>query len=187
MSTRLIVPPAALAVSMEAARLAARVDVGPDGTSALDTEIEDAIRTYTAEAETETNRAIMEQTWRVTLDAFPDSIRLDKARVLQVEHVKWYDVAGAQRTLHPEDYQVDAESEPGYIVPAPGKAWPATASRINAVEVQYRAGYGPDHTSVPDGISGFIKARLSEHFDNGGQVKNEYVIRNLWSYRVYLL
>jgi len=36
MSTRLIVPPAALAVSMEAARLAARVDVNPDGTSALD-------------------------------------------------------------------------------------------------------------------------------------------------------
>jgi len=133
MSTRLIVPPAGLAVSMEAARLAARVDVGPDGKSALDSEIEDAVRTYTAEAETETNRAIMEQTWRVTLDAFPDAIKLDKAWVLQVEHVKWYDVASVQRTLDPQDYQVDAERGPGYIVPAPGRAWPVTANRINAV------------------------------------------------------
>jgi uncharacterized phiE125 gp8 family phage protein len=185
MSTRLIVPPAALAVSMEAARLAARVDIDPDGTSALDSDIEDAVRTYTAEAETETNRAIMEQVWRITLDNFPAAIKLDKARVLAVEHVKFYDVDGVQRTLDPADYQVDAESEPGYIVPAPGKAWPATAQRINAVEVQYRAGYGPDHTSVPAGIVGFIKARLGEHFDTGGQPKNEYVTRLLWSERVY--
>jgi uncharacterized phiE125 gp8 family phage protein len=185
MSTRLIVPPAALAVSMEAARLAARVDIDPDGTSALDADIEDAVRTYTAEAETETNRAIMEQVWRITLDNFPAAIKLDKARVLQVEHVKFYDVDGVQRTLDPADYQVDAESEPGYIVPAPGKAWPATAQRINAVEVQYRAGYGPDHTSVPAGIVGFIKARVSEHFETGGKPTNEHVLRLLWGERVY--
>jgi hypothetical protein len=64
MSIRLIVPPAALAVSMEAARLAARVDIAEDGTSALDAEIEQAIRTYTTEAEGETGRALIEQTWR---------------------------------------------------------------------------------------------------------------------------
>jgi len=186
MSTRLIVPPAALAVSMGAARLAARVDVNLDGTSALDSEIEDAIRTYTAEAETETNRAIMEQAWRVTLDAFPAAVKLDKARVLQVEHVKFYDAGGVQRTLDPQDYQVDAESEPGYIVPAPGTAWPATASRINAVEVQYRAGYGSDDASVPAGIKGFILARIAEHFESGGQPKNENVKRLLWSEVVYL-
>ena len=186
MSTRLIVPPAALAVSMEAARLASRVDVGPDGTSALDSEIEDAIRTYTAEAETETNRAIMEQTWRVTLDRFDGAIKLANSPLLQVEHVKFYDVAGVQQLLDPQDYQVDGESEPGYIVPAPGRAWPATAQRINAVEVQYRAGYGPDDTAVPDGIKGFIIARLSEHFETGGQPKNEHVKRLLWKHVVYL-
>lgn len=186
MSTRLIVPPAALAVSMEDARLAARVDVDLDGTSALDTEIANAVRTYTVEAETETNRAIIDQTWRVTLDAFAGAIKLDKARVLQVEHVKYCDTTGVQKTLDPQDYQVDAESEPGYIVPAPGHAWPATAQRINAVEVQYRAGYGEDHAAVPAGVKGFILARVAEHFETGGQPKNEYVKRLLWSEVVYL-
>jgi uncharacterized phiE125 gp8 family phage protein len=185
MSTRLIVPPAGLAVSMEAARLAARVDVGPDGTSALDSEIEQAIRTYTTEAEMETNRAIIEQTWRVTLDRFDGAVKLDKARVLQVEHVKYVGPTGIQQLLSPQDYQVDSESEPGYIVPALGRAWPATASGINNVEVQYRAGYGPDDTSVPDGIKGFILARIYEHFETGGQPKNENVKRLLWPYVVY--
>lgn len=185
MGARLVVPPASLAVSMEAARLAARVDVDINGKSALDADIESAIRTYTAEAEFEANRAIIEQVWRMTLDAFPASIKLGRARVLQVEHVKFLDTTGVQQTLDPQDYQVDMDSEPGHIVPAPGKAWPATASRINAVEVQYRAGYGADHTSVPAGVQGFILARLAEHFETGGQPKNEYVKRLLWAEVIY--
>jgi len=185
MSWKLITPPTGLAVSMAEARTAARVDVDEDGTSPLDGEIERAIRTYTTEAEGETNRAVMEQTWRLTLDRFNGAIELRRPPLLQVVHVKFYDAAGAQQTLSPEDFQVDGESEPGYIVPATGKAWPATAARINAVEVQIRCGYGPDHTSVPDAISGFILARLSEHFQSGGQPKNEYVKRLLWPEVVY--
>lgn len=185
MSWKLITPPTGLAVSMVEARTAARADVDENGTSPLDGEIQRAIRTYTTEAEGETNRAIMEQTWRLTLDRFNGAIELRRPPLLQVVHVKFYDTENVQRTLDPQDYQVDGESEPGYIVPAAGKAWPATASRINAVEVQIRCGYGPDHTSVPDSISGFILARLSEHFQSAGQAKNEHVKRLLWPEVVY--
>lgn len=185
MSWKLITPPTGLAVSMTEARTAARVDVDEDGTSPLDGEIQRAIRTYTTEAEGETNRAIMEQTWRLTLDRFNGAIELRRPPLLQVAHVKFYDADGVQQTLDPQDYQVDGESEPGFIVPAPGKAWPATAARINAVEVQIRCGYGPDYTSVPDAISGFILARLSEHFQSGGAAKNEHVKRLLWPEVVY--
>jgi len=52
--------------------------------------------------------------------------------------------------------------------------------------VLYRAGYGPDHASVPAGIKGFILARVAEHFETGGQPKNENVKRLLWSEVVYL-
>lgn len=180
MSWKLITPPVGLAVSMVEARTSARVDVEQDGTSPLDGEIQRAIRTYTTEAEGETNRAVMEQVWRLTLDSFPAAIELRRPRLMQVEHVKFYDAAGVRQTLDPQDYQVDGESEPGYIVPAVGRGWPATARRINAVEVQIRCGYGPDHTSVPDAISGFILARLSEHFQNGGKATNEHVKRLLW-------
>ncbi|MDY0961741.1 head-tail connector protein [Massilia sp. CFBP9026] len=180
MSWKLITPPTGLAVSMVEAQISARADADENGVSPLDGEIQRAIRTYTTEAEGETNRAIMEQTWRLTLDRFSGKIELRRPPLLQVVHVKFYDPENVQRTLDPQDYQIDGESEPGYIVPADGKAWPATASRINAVEVQIRCGYGPDHTSVPDSISGFILARLSEHFQSGGKAENKHVKRLLW-------
>jgi len=174
--------PTALAVSMEEARLNARADVGEDGKSELDAEIVRAIRTYTTEAETETNRFIMEQTWELTLDAFPASrsIKLQKPPLLAVESVKFYDVDGIQQTLDPQDYQVDHKTEPGYIVLKPGRAWPATAQMIGAVEVRFRCGYGSDPAQVPDGISGFVLARVQEHFQTGGNPTNENIKRLLW-------
>ena len=180
MSLKLIIPPAGLAVSMEAARTAARADVGEDGSSPLDGEIESAIRIYTAEAEGETRRAIMDQTWRLTLDRFTGAIELRKPPILQVDHIKFYDVDGVQRTLDPQDYLVDSESEPGYIVPAPGHVWPPTMNRVNAVQVQYRCVYGANHAAVPVQITGFVQARIGEHFQTGGQPKNELVKRLLW-------
>jgi len=186
MKYRLVTPPAGLAVSMAAAQQAARADVGEDGKSPLDAEIEQAIRTYTTEAESDMSRAIIEQTWRLTLDCFDGPIRLVNPPLLRVDHVKFYGADGVQALLDPLDYEADAESEPALVLPASGLAWPATARRHNAVEVEFRCGYGPDHTSVPDGIKGFILARVAEHFDTGGKPTNEYVRRLLWPYKVYL-
>lgn len=180
MTARLIVPPTGLALALAEARTAARVDVGEDGTSPLDAEIEAAIRTYTSEAESETNRAIIEQTWRLMLDDFPSAIQLSMPRLIVVEHVKFYGPDGEQYAIDPRDYLGDSESEPAYVIPAPGRAWPATARRVNAVEVQYRCGYGPDHTSVPDSIKGFIRARIAEHFNTGKHAENGNVTRLLW-------
>lgn len=178
MTARLITPPANLAVSIEAARASARVD----GTE-LDSQLEDAIRSFTDEAEHLTGRAFINQTWRVTLSAFPAKIELPPAGLQSIESVKFYDTAGNQQTLDPQDYFADTVSEPGYVLPAPGKAWPATAARLNAVEVQYVVGYGQDHTSVPDGIKGYILARVAEQFL--GMDRSEHVDRNLDRHKVY--
>lgn len=180
MSWKLITPPAGLAISLADAQTAARVDIDADGKSALDADIEAAIRTYTAEAEGETNRAIMQQTLRLTLDRFPDAIELRRPPLLQVVHVQYVDAAGEKRMLASQDYEVDSQSEPGYIVPAPGRAWPATANKINAVEIDIRCGYGVDHTAVPDSIKGFIRARVAEQFSTGKHAENPHVTRLLW-------
>lgn len=78
--------------------------------------------------------------WRLTLDSFPDAIKLPRPPIVSVESVKYLDTAGVQQTLSPLDYVVDTASSPGYIVPAFGKAWPETRDQINAVEVEYTAG-----------------------------------------------
>jgi uncharacterized phiE125 gp8 family phage protein len=186
MSTRLIVRPEEPAVSMVAARRSARAN----GT-ALDDEITGKVQGFTEDAEHETGRALIEQTWEVTLDAFPvaqrggpGAIQLSKSPVVSVLHVKFYDVDGTQQTLDPADYLVDDKSEPGYVVPAPGKTWPATAARINAVEVQYVCGYGPTADDVPAAIKQYILGKVEDSYypSSGAQ----YLCRLLDRYRVYL-
>jgi uncharacterized phiE125 gp8 family phage protein len=185
MTTRLIVPPAVLAVSMDAAQRAARVDVDAEGKSPLDDDIAREVRAYTAAAEHMTGRAFINQTWRVTLDAFPGAIRLPKSPLASVEHVKFYDVDGILQTLDPQDYQIDSESEPGYIVPAPGKAWPQTASRINAVEVQCVCGYGPTEATTPDAVKSYVLARAQQYFSpvpNAKESNFDRLLDQLWVY-----
>lgn len=185
MSWKLVAPPTGLAISLADGQAAARADVDENGVSPLDAEIEAAIRTYTAEAEGITNRAIMEQTLRLKLDEFPPMIELSRPPLLQVDYIRFFDVNGVQKTLELQDYEVDGEKEPGCIVPAEGRAWPATKRKINAVEVQIRCGYGADHTSIPDSIKGFVRARLAEQFSTNKHADNPNVTRLLWPEVVY--
>lgn len=175
MSWKLVSAPTGLALALAEAQLAARVDVDESGTSPLDADIRAAIDTYVVEAETETKRAVIEQTWRLTLDGFPPAIELFKPPLLAVDFIKFYDLDGVQRTLAREDYLVDDEREPGYIVPADGRAWPPTRSRINAVQVQIRCGYGADYTAVPASIRNFIRARIAEQYNTGKHAADKNV------------
>jgi uncharacterized phiE125 gp8 family phage protein len=157
MTARQITPPFALPVSLDAAIVAARADG-----AGMDAEIELDVRAIAGEVQHAIQRALIEQTWRVTLDAFPAAVKLTMPPLIAVEHVKFYDADGILQTLDPQDYITDSVSEPGYVMPAPGRSWPATAARINAVEVQYRCGYGANYTAVPAEIQSYILGRITE-------------------------
>lgn len=111
----------------------------------VDDTAEDALITALISAARETCEDRIEGTipvtgWRLTLDAFPDAIKLPRGPVASVESVKYIDDDGVEQTLSPLDYLVDTASMQGYIVPAYDKAWPETRNQINAVEVEYTAG-----------------------------------------------
>lgn len=162
MTTRPRAPKAALAVSLEDAKETLRIS-----DSGLDASIERWIRAITLEAEHQTGCTVnVAKNWRLTLDAFPDALRLDYAPVLNVESVKFYDAENALQTLDPADYYVDSVSVPGFIVPAPDKAWPATYDRVHAVVVDYVSGTAD---GVPENIQQYILARLQEQFDPSGR------------------
>lgn len=170
MTFKLITPPAALAVSLADAKLALRVDGNE----------QDALITawtagITEHAEHYTGRAFVNQTWRYTADSFPTAIKLQYAPVASVTSIKYLDVNGVLQTLNPADYFLDNSTEPGYIVPQVGKAWPATYGRINSVMVDYVAGYGPDDTTVPPSVKLFIQAKLVEQFDSAVRLEKDTV------------
>ncbi|MEH6436695.1 head-tail connector protein [Massilia sp. DD77] len=187
MVTRCVVPPIGLAVSLADAIAAARAEG-----AGMDDQVEKAVRFYTDEVEALTRRAIVEQTWEVTLDAFPIGMRggagafeLDNPPVIAVLQISFYDPDGQLRLLDPQDYQVDRLSEPGYVVPARGRTWPVSEERVHAVSLRYTAGYGADYSAVPEGIQGYILGRVYEHFAPEGTRTSETLHRLLDRYKVY--
>jgi uncharacterized phiE125 gp8 family phage protein len=93
------------------------------------------------EAENRLQRTLIETTWRMTLDSFPDEIELRMPTILGVTEVRYVDAAGVEQVLAPINYVLDNIREPGWIVPAFGASWPETRDQINAVRVTYTAGY----------------------------------------------
>lgn len=146
MTLKLITAPAALAVTLADAKLHLRVDG-----AAEDAWITAAIKAATLAAEHETGRRLITQTWEAVYDAFPaGGVRLGQVPVASIVSLKYIDGAGTEQTLSPSLYVLDADQEPGYVLPAAGAAWPATYATVNAVRVRFACGYGADASAVPE-------------------------------------
>lgn len=159
MALKLITPASTYPVTLAEAKLHCKVDTTDD-----DALITALITAATEMAEQELHRAIMAQTWELTLDAFPDAFELTRVPVQSVTSVKYYDTNGVQQTIASNLYSLDTTNDVGfaYIVPAYNTAWPVTQDIINAVAVRFVAGY----STVPEPIKQWIKLMISTMYEN---------------------
>ncbi len=121
------------------------------------------IEVATQAASDRLQRSLVPTRYRLTVDSFPDALELLMPPITSVESVKYIDINGDQQTLDPQDYFLDSVSEPGYLVPSSTRAWPCTQDRINAVEVEYTAGY-PAGT-VPTPIKQWILLAIGDLYE----------------------
>lgn len=163
------VPGAVQPVTLEQARAQCRVD-GADEDALLGTYISVA----TQAAADRLQRTLVPTRWRLTLDRFPDAIELAMPPIVSVESVKYIDTTGTQQTLDPQDYTLDSVSEPGYLVPAVGRAWPLTQDRVNAVEVEYTAGYAG--SAVPEPLAAWILLAVADLYENRARSAEKPVV-----------
>ena len=121
----------------------------------------------TEAAEQMTCRALMPQTWELTLDAFPDALELTRVPVASVTSLKYYDSTGVQQTLLNTLYTLDSADDAGfaYVVPIYDGSWPSTRVQINAVALRYVAGYA-DAASVPESIKAWIKLMIGAMYES---------------------
>lgn len=90
-----------------------------------------------------TGRQLVEATRTVRLDCFPCGVMfIPMPTLLEIVEVRYVDAAGNAATLDLDDFDVDSISEPGRLSPKYGKRWPVTHRTLNAVEVDFRCGYG---------------------------------------------
>lgn len=117
-------------------------------------------------AENETHRRFINTTLRLSIDCFPEVIRLPGGKTQSITSIVYIDTAGVSQTLSTSYYTTDTDSEPARIVQAYGYAWPAIRYDPNAVKVTYVAGYGAAATAVPDGIKAAISLVVGNLYEN---------------------
>ncbi|GJL78806.1 MAG: hypothetical protein NPINA01_17950 [Nitrospinaceae bacterium] len=120
-------------------------------------------------------RSLITQTWTLWLDGFPhrekrnspregyfelpvdqfDAVKplvaIPRSPLQSVTFLNTYDAANTATVFDSSNYLVDAVSNPGRIALNQGAAWPKNLRGINAVEIEFVAGYG-SAADVPESI-----------------------------------
>lgn len=142
------VDPTVEPVSLTEAKNHLRVDIADD-----DVLISSKIMAAREYFEWATNRALINQTWRLSLNEWPggDRIVLPRRPLSSVTSVVYTNSAGVATTWAAANYDVDTESDPGLLRLAYGISWPTVTLRpTNPIQITFVAGYGAAATSVPE-------------------------------------
>lgn len=118
--------------------------------------------------EKEAQVAWIDQTWRLTLDAFPayGEILIPRPPLSSVTSIAYVDSDGATQTLSTDVYDVDTESMPGIVYRAYNQSWPTTRTQRNAVTITYVAGYGDENAEIPEDARHAILMTVAHLFEN---------------------
>jgi len=124
-----------------------------------------AARQYTEQA---INRALLTQTWELTLSGFPieDHITLPYGPLISVSSVAYRDANNATQTLSATtEYEVDASSKRGRIILRDRVVWPPTYGRWNDVVITFVAGFGAAATALPEPLKQGAKLLVSQMYE----------------------
>lgn len=162
MTLRIVTPPAVEPATTAEVKTDARID-----SSSLDATIAVLITAARKVAEDRTGRALITQTWELVLDAFPAAeIEIGLMPIQSITWVKYYDSDGALQTLGSDQYVLDVDTMPGWLLPAYGVSWPSTYAVANAVIIRFVAGYGAAASNVPAELRMWIRAQAAAAIDH---------------------
>lgn len=142
----------------------AQLRLGHDSEDAL---IAGLIRAARDEVERATGTALIDQSWRLALDAWPRSgrVALTPHPVREILSVTVYGSEGEASLVDPSACRLDPHARPARLWladrPAPGAA-------LNGIEVDFRAGYGEAGTDVPDILKRAILMLTAHWFEFRG-------------------
>lgn len=142
--------------------------VGTDEDALLNTYIKAARK----QAENITKRSLLRQTWKLTLDEFPDStspLYIPRSPIsstaADVTIMYMDDTSGDSTTLPATAYVVDAESIPARIYPSASNSWPSAFAIRSAVTVDYEAGTS-SISAVNENVKTWIKLQAGSLYEN---------------------
>lgn len=160
-----VTPPASEPVSRAEAKLDLRLN---DDDQTEDELIDEYIAAAREHVENTTWRALTTQTLEAAFDRWPQGSELVLPRppLQSVTSITYTDADGVETVWDGANYIVDTRRQPGRIVLASGKSWPAGALQpVNGVVVRYVAGYG-EPSAVPALYKKAIKLLVGEMYEH---------------------
>ncbi|AEE98031.1 head-tail connector protein [Mahella australiensis] len=189
MGIKLVSEPSEEPVTLEEAKKHLRVDISDD-----DSLITSLIMAAREHAEAITRRALITQTWELSLDIWPygSEIIIPLPPLQKVDSIKYTDSAGVEHMLDLNICIIDTKEEPGRIVLKNEYSWPSeTLQAADAVHIRFTAGYG-NAGNVPQTIKQAILLMIGWWYEQRetaiiGSVAREVPMAAealLWPYRV---
>ncbi len=188
----LLTAPATEPVTLAEAKAHARVEVSDDNDL-----IEDLITGARELVEQETRRALITQTWTLTLDAWPgsprddwwdgtregpitlmetDEVEIRKAPFLAISSVKTIEEDATQTTWSSDNYYTATRHGFGRLIKRSGIVWPSIVTPVRqagGILITFTAGYGATAASVPVALRQAIKDIVAHWYENRGDDTKE--------------
>ena len=138
-------------------------------THTLDDDYIDRLITAATEfGEKYTGRPFYTQTWTKYLAAWPvDYIRIEHPPLQSVVEIRYLDENGAQQTLASSEYRVSTVR--GEIHPAWNVQWPVVRNIVDAIEIEFVAGYG-EEAEIPEDIRHALKICVEHLYEERNPV-----------------
>lgn len=164
-------PPSVMPVALADAKLDLRVDQADE-----DTLIDSLIAAATDYLEAPNgaiNKAFTTQTWTLSVKC-PDRnyrIWLPVTPVQSITSISYYDADNVQQTLTVSDFYFHGDEDWAYIEPKQGVTWPATYDRLDAITVEFVAGFGASADDVPQTIRQCVRLLVGHWYQNRSAVE----------------
>lgn len=149
--------PSVKPVTLADAKLDLRVDHADE-----DTLIESLIAAATDYLEADSgaiNKAFITQSWTLSLKC-PDRdfrVWLPVTPVQSITSIKYYDADNTEQSLTVSDFYFHGDEDWAYIKPKQGVNWPSVYDRLDAITVEFLAGFGNSVDDIPETIRQCIR------------------------------
>jgi uncharacterized phiE125 gp8 family phage protein len=162
MPSILLTPPAGEPVSLADMKAFLRVEHDAD-----DEVIAALIASARLHIETQTRRALLTQTWRLTRDVWPSGgvLPLLPVPLIEVEAVRVFRADGGADGLDPQIFALDKASAPARLGFTPGSL-PAPGRALAGIEFDIVAGYGDEPDDIPAPLVQAVQLLVAHWHEN---------------------
>ncbi len=129
--------------------------------------IESLIAAARTHLEAITGRALLRQTWRVVLDAWPKDkiVQLPVSPVIEIDAIRIFDDAGQAHHLSAAGFMFDGKSMPAWLI-VPDMIAGFPLRRKMAIEIDFIAGFGDESHDLPNDLVQALLTLVAYWYEN---------------------